>query len=168
METLAQIIGIFGTVCMFLSFQIKKNTPFFAVQSLSGLLFALNFLLLGAYTGSIFNFINILRGGILAGGKRFKNICFLILLQSLYILTVVFTYSGWLSVAALIAQLVGTFAMWTQNGKIIRFGQLLCVSPIWLIHNTFVFSIGGIICEVFSIISIIVSLVRFGVNGFDK
>ncbi|MBQ8533359.1 MAG: YgjV family protein [Clostridia bacterium] len=167
-EIIAQIIGIFGTCSMFLSFQIKKNSTFFVVQCLSGLFFALNFLLLGAYTGSIFNFINILRGSVLAGGKKYKKIYFLVLLQLLYVLTVVFTFNGWLSILSLIAQLVGTFAMWTQNGKIIRFGQLLCVSPIWLIHNIFVFSIGGIICEVFSIISIIVSLIRFGINGFDK
>lgn len=167
-ELIAQAIGILGTCSMFLSFQIKKNSTFFVVQCLSGLFFALNFLLLGAYTGSIFNFINILRGGILAGGKKFKKTAFLVLLQALYIAAVIFTYNGFFSVLALIAQLVGTFAMWSQNGKTIRMAQLFCVSPIWLVHNIFVFSIGGIICEVFSIISIIVSLVRFGINGFEK
>jgi hypothetical protein len=64
-------------------------------------------------------------------------------------------------VDALTAQLVGTLAMWSRNGKTIRVLQLFCVSPLWLIHNIFVFSIGGILCEVFNLGSIIVSLIRF-------
>ena len=72
------------------------------------------------------------------------------------------------SIIALVAQLIGTFAMWSQNGKTIRVLQLAAVSPLWLIHNVFVFSIGGIICEVFNLGSIIVSIIRFGIDGFEK
>ena len=167
-EILAQVLGILGTIFAFVSFQLKENKKFFMLQALSGCMFALNFLLLGAYTGCLLNFINIFRGAVMAGGKKTYKVPWLIAIQALYIIATVFTYTNIFSLIALIAQLVGTFAMWSRNGKTIRFLQLFCVSPMWLIHNIFVFSIGGIICEVFNLGSIIVSLIRFGKSGFEK
>lgn len=168
MEIIAQVVGILGTCAAFLSFQLKENKKFFILQSISGALFALNFLMLGAYTGSLLNLINIYRGAIMAGGRKTRKIPFLISIQLLYILATVFTYTNVFSIIALVAQLIGTFAMWSQNGKTIRVLQLAAVSPLWLIHNVFVFSIGGIICEVFNLGSIIVSIIRFGFDGFEK
>lgn len=167
-EIIAQILGILGTTAAFISFQLKGNKKFFILQALSGSLFALNFLLLGAYTGCLLNFINIYRGAVMAGGKKLHKLPFLISIQAIYIIATIFTYTNVFSLIALIAQLVGTFAMWSNNGKTIRMLQLFCVSPLWLVHNIFVFSIGGIICEVFNIGSIIISLVRFGASGFEK
>ena len=167
-EIIAQILGILGTTAAFISFQLKGNKKFFILQALSGSLFALNFLLLGANTGCLLNFINIYRGAVMAGGKKLHKLPFLISIQSIYIIATIFTYTNVFSLIALIAQLVGTFAMWSNNGKTIRMLQLFCVSPLWLIHNIFVFSIGGIICEVFNIGSIIISLIRFGASGFEK
>ncbi len=167
-QIIAQILGIVGTVAAFISFQLKENKRFFILQAISGSLFALNFLLLGAYTGCLLNFINILRGAVMAGGKKMHKLPWLIAILALYTAATVLTYTNIFSLIAFIAQLAGTFAMWSKNGKTIRFLQLFCVSPLWLIHNIFVFSIGGIICEVFNIGSIIVSLFRFGISGFEK
>ena len=104
----------------------------------------------------------------MAGGKKMHKLPWLVAIQAVYIAATVLTYTDIFSVVALIAQIVGTFAMWSQSGKTIRFLQLFCVSPLWLIHNIFVFSIGGVVCEVFNIVSIIVSLIRFGIKGFEK
>lgn len=168
MEILAQIIGILGTCAAFISFQLKENKKFFILQATSGLMFALNFLLLGAPTGCVLNLINIYRGAVMAGGKRLHKLPFLISIQLIYIIATALTYTNIFSVIALTAQLIGTLAMWSGSGKTIRILQLFCVSPLWLVHNIFVFSIGGIVCEVFNIGSIIVSLIRFGKKGFEK
>lgn len=167
-EFIAQILGILGTIFAFVSFQLKENKKFFILQALSGCMFALNFLLLGAYTGCLLNFINIFRGAVMVGGKKMNKPYWLIITLALYTIATVFTYTNIFSLIALVAQLVGTLAMWSRNGKTIRVLQLFCVSPLWLVHNIFVFSIGGIICEVFNLGSIIVSLIRFGVSGFEK
>ena len=168
MNTIAQIISMLGTGAAFVSFQLKENKKFFIMQALSGLMFALSFLLLGAPTGSVLNLINIYRGAVMAGGKKLHKLPILVSIQVIYIVATIFTYSNIFSLIALIAQLIGTFAMWSQNGKTIRILQLFCVSPLWLVHNIFVFSIGGIVCEVFNIGSIIISLIRFGKSGFEK
>lgn len=167
-DIIAQGFGILGTIAAFVSFQIKENKKFFFLQAFSGCMFALNFLLLGAYTGCLLNFINIYRGAVMMGGKKMRKAPWLISIQALYIVATIFTYTNIFSIIAMIAQLVGTFAMWSRNGKTIRMLQLFCVSPLWLVHNVFVFSIGGIICEVFNLGSIIVSLIRFGKSGFEK
>lgn len=165
---IAQVLGILGTIFAFISFQLKENKKFFILQSLSGCMFALNFLLLGAYTGCLLNFINIFRGAVMVGGKKTNKPYWLFITLGLYTIATIFTYTNIFSIIALAAQLVGTLAMWSRNGKTIRILQLFCVSPLWLVHNIFVFSIGGIICEVFNIGSIIVSLIRFGASGFEK
>ncbi|MBQ2826565.1 MAG: YgjV family protein, partial [Clostridia bacterium] len=86
----------------------------------------------------------------------------------LYIVTVIFTYESLVSILLLIAQIVGTYAMWFGDGKRIRTLQLCVVSPIWLLNNILVFTIGGIIAEVFTIASAIISFFRYRKTGFEK
>ena len=42
-------------------------------------------------------------------------------------------------------------------------------SPCWLIYNSLVFSLGGILCEVFGIVSVITAYIRLDMkNGKDR
>ena len=70
----------------------------------------------------------------------------------------------------LIAQVTSTFAMWTRDGKKIRISQLAVVSPLWLLYDLLIPtpSIGGILCEVFNMASVVISFIRFKKTGFDK
>ena len=67
-----------------------------------------------------------------------------------------------------IMQIAYTVATWKNDGKIIRTVRLYAVTPAWLSYNIVMFSIGGIICEGFNIISIIVSFIRHRKDGFEK
>ena len=166
-EGIAQGIGIVAAAITILSYQFKNNRILFACQALSGLLFFFNFLMLGDQTAAVLNLINLLRGGLLAGGRRFESRWYAAGLMVLYTVATVFFFKDWFSILVLVAQLVGTVAMWSKKGKIIRLGQLFVVSPAWLINNIFnSFSIGGIITETVSILSIIVSLIRYR-KGFE-
>jgi len=56
---------------------------------------------------------------------------------------------------------IGTFSMWYGSDNAIRWVQLGLISPLWLVNNIFIsLSIGGIICEVFCMVSASVYLVR--------
>jgi len=57
--------------------------------------------------------------------------------------------------------------MWLGNGTHIRYVQLSVSSPAWIVHNIFNFSLGGLLCEIFAMTSVIVSFIRFGKNGFE-
>ena len=74
----------------------------------------------------------------------------------------------WIALILFAAQGGGTVAMWTHNGKTMRIAQLCLVSPMWIVNNIYYFSIGGILCEVFNMVSVIISFVRFGKTGYDN
>jgi len=165
---IAQAIGILGTCAAIFAFQCKKNTHLFLSQALSGLLFTVNFIMLGSYGGAFLNLVNVFRGAALAYApeKHRKTVC--IVSIALYILVTVFTYTGFLSIMILFAQIVGTITMLINSGKIIRLAHLCVLAPIWMYHNFACGSIGGVLCEAFNITSIIVSIIRYGINGFSK
>ena len=169
-DWIAQGIGIVAAALTIFSFQCKSNKTLYIFQAVAGFLFFVNFFMLGDYTAAFLNLINLLRGGLLAGGKRFESRMYAAGLMALYTATTVVTFAlftNWFSILVWAAQLVGTVAMWSKKGKIIRLGQLFVVSPAWLINNIFnSFSIGGIITEAVSILSIIISLIRYR-KGFE-
>ncbi|MBQ7336864.1 MAG: YgjV family protein [Clostridia bacterium] len=167
MEIIAQAFGILGSVVYLISFQIKKNRPFFAAQCLGSFLFMMNYLLLGAYTGCLMNLLGVVRAAALAAGGRFRHKALMWGLDAVFVAATVLTFEGVPSLLVLIAMITTTHAMWTEKGKIIRYVQLFISSPCWLAHNIMVFSIGGIICEVGNIISTVISIVRFRKTGYE-
>lgn len=173
LEIVAQGFGILGLLLAALSFQEKNNKRFFVEQGLSGMMFFLNFLLIGAVSAALFNLVNLLRGVLFSkdGWRGIKAI----LLEALY--TACFIYSLipnlhvpfqiFLSTITFIALTAMTFFMWRGNGKHIRVLQFCYVSPAWLVHNIFNFSLGGILCEAFNMLSVVISFIRYGKNGFE-
>ncbi len=164
----ARIISLTAAGIIIFSYQMRDNRRLFILQALGGLLFAISFALPGNWSGAWMNIINILRGGILGAGKKWAKPYVFIILEALYIVAGIATYDSWLSILVMAAQLIGTVAMWTRNGKTIRILQFSVVSPSWLTYNFFTLNIGGIITEIFGIISVIVSFIRFGWNGFEN
>jgi hypothetical protein len=174
MNILAQIFGIIGFVFAVISFQEKKNKRFFIEQGLSGLFFAANFFMVGAIGAALFNFVNLIRG--LVYQKSDRKVWRLVLIEALYAGCFVYSLFGiWgntlqitLSALTYSTLVLTSIFMWLGDGKIIRYVQFLYASPGWLIHNIFNFSLGGILCESFNMISIIISFIRFGKDGFEK
>ena len=171
---IAQTLGIFGMLAAMISYQCKKNKNYFIFQGLSGAFFSAQFILIGAWAGLIFNAYNIVRA-LAYQSKKARSIVCVISLEILVVIAaamsiLVFKEAWWLVSFTLIAQVTGTFAMWTRDGKKIRISQMAVVSPFWLLYDLLipVPSIGGILCEVFNMASVIVSFIRFKKTGFDK
>lgn len=167
MEFIAQIIGIVAMFINILSFQCKKNHNLFVMIGIGSLLFSVNFLMLGAYVSAIYNIISIIRSS-LALNKRFFTKKYFYLLCILYVVGTVFAYDNPWSVVLFVAQIVQTYTMWFKDGSVIRKSQFWFVSPVWVVNNIIVFSIGGILCEVFMMSSVIISFLRFKKTGFEK
>lgn len=173
-EITAQIFGIFGLAFSVLSFQEKNNKRFQIMQGVAGLMFFMNFILIGAISAALFNLTNLVRGTFFQ--KKEPELWKLIAVSALYTLCFIFSIcliignslQIVLSTLTYITLMIMTFLMWKGNGKHIRYGQLFASSPSWIIHNIFNFSLGGILCEIFSMTSVIVSFIRFGKDGFEK
>ena len=181
MDILAQILSVLACAGIIFSFQLKNNRHLFLVQTISAIGFGLSYLLLGAFNGFFINLISFTNTGVLLLNKKYRvlpifiAICLgfaaspvitLITFNSVWTAKAVFEIVAAFLVAAV--QIAMTFAMWRDDGKIIRIVRLFAASPAWLIYNLAVFSLGGIICEAFNIVSIIISFIRYGKDGFDK
>ncbi len=171
---IAQTLGIFGMLAAMISYQCKKNKHYFIWQGLSGVFFSAQFILIGAWAGLIFNAYNIVRA-IAYQSKKARSLICVVSLEILVVMAgsisiFVFEEAWWLVSFTLIAQITGTFAMWTRDGKKIRISQMAVVSPFWLLYDLLipVPSIGGILCEVFNMASVVISFIRFKKTGFDK
>ena len=173
-EIVAQVFGIIGLVVIVSSFQCKKNGDFFILQGVGSLAFVLNFLLISAYAGALFNLTNLVRG--LLFSKEDKKVWKLVLVVALYTACFVFStilaWDNWFMIfiafLPYVTLVVMSVLMWGANGKHIRYFQVILMSPAWIVHNIFNFSLGGILCESFNMVSSLVSLIRYRKEGFEN
>lgn len=164
----AQALSIFAMLTAALAFQCKSNKNFCIWQAVSSSAFAASFIILGAYTGALSNIVNIFRGTLFGLAPRKYRKAYLVFLELAYIGVAFFTYDGIFSLIILAAQVVGTASIFFDRGKVIRIIQFFWISPIWLAYSIYFFSLGGILCEVFTLVSIIISVIRYGFDGFEK
>lgn len=172
-EFFGQALGIIGMTLIMLSFQFKRLSTLCLLQALGGVAFTLNFLLIGDTVSAVMNVFSVLRG--LSFGfapQRMKKYLYAILLVLLIGATVV-TYDPtvkplWLTALIVIAQISNATVVFIGNAKAIRIVQLAVISPAWLTNNFISFTIGGVLCEIFNIISSAVAIVRFRKEWFGK
>jgi len=137
----AQIISIASMVIMVFSFQMKRNRYLFAMQIAASVGFAVSYFMLGSPIGGMLRCIAF-------SIPKLKNKYGVLFILELYFIVVTFfTYGGLISLFLLAAQLISTYFMWMDNGKLIRVSLVCYVSPVWLINNIIVGSIGGVLCE---------------------
>lgn len=168
-----QLIGYVGTACALISYQCKRNRSYFLMQMGCAVAFTLQFALLSSWAGMLINLFSILRGVIFALGDRCKRTGYLILIEVCFAAAciasvILFGEVWWIALILFIAQGGGTLAMWSRDGRVIRRAQLFVISPLWIVNNIFYSSIGGVVCELFNIASVLVSFLRFSKDGFDK
>ena len=127
--------------------------------------------MLGAYIGGLLNIISVVRAVLFLYKDKLKtdNRIWLVSFITLYFVCYILTFTVFdktfilknaiLEILPVIGMLATTFAYRCKTPKSTR---LLCLisSPSWLIYNIVNFAVGAICCEVFSLISIIVGLVR--------
>lgn len=164
-----QAIGLAGTVLFFASFQCKSNKNLFRVQFLSYLCYTVHLLFLGAITGGISYMINTFRSFCLGSKIEFahsKQMCITICI--LQITALIVTWSGWISLLPVAANIASTVAGYTHNARKIRIAGMFVNSPLWIIYDIIVGSWAGILDEMFSEGSMILSIVRYGWKNLDN
>lgn len=165
---LIQMIGFAGTILFFLSYQCKSNKKLFQVQFVSYLCYTVHLLLLGAITGGISYILNTVRSFCLGSKNSFlrgKWMCGMICL--LQMVTLMLTWEGWWSCLPVIANVAATLGGYTYNGRKIRVVGLFVNSPLWIIYDVIVGSWAGIIDELITQLSMIISILRYGWKNLD-
>lgn len=170
-EIIAQIIGIFAMIFNLLSYQQKTRNKAIIFQLFGTTLFTVNFLMLGAMVGGLLNLVGAIRAIIFINKEKLRadhiawQIGFVIVYFASYILT--FTVFGKeptpfnfiIEFLPLIGMIATTISYRFTDAKAIRrFG--LISSPAWLVYNIANLSVGAILCEVLSLGSIIIGIIR--------
>ena len=164
-----QAVGIVGTVLFFLSYQCKQNKNLFRVQFVSYLCYTTHLLMLGAVTGGISYILNTVRSFCLGSKHTFlrgKTMCTIIC--SLQLITLYFTWDGWQSILPVAANIAATVGGYTYNGRKIRAVGMFINSPLWIVYDIIVGSWAGIVDEVVSEASMILSIFRYGWKNLDS
>lgn len=168
---LAQFVGICAMAFNILSYQQKTRRRVIAFQLAGSFLFCVNFFMLGATVGGILNAIGAVRAVVFLNKEKLHAdrapwlVGFTAAYVGSYVLT--FTLFGAEATASnLVIELLPVIGMiattisfrYTEAKTIRKFG--LISSPSWLVYNIANFAIGAIICEVLSLCSILIGMLR--------
>ena len=165
---LIQGIGITGTILFFLSYQCKSNKNLFRVQFVSYLCYTVHLLLLGAITGGISYILNTVRSFCLGSKHTFlkgKAMCGIICI--LQLVALLLTWENWWSVLPVAANIAATIGGYTYNARKIRVVGMFINSPLWIVYDIIVGSWAGILDEIVTEASMIISIVRYGWKNLD-
>ena len=163
----AQIFGITAVALYLLSYQLKKRVHIIWATFIANILYVVQYLLLGAFSGAVMDLLSTIATFLAAKKNKsyFKRhakwiavvIEFIIAVTGVIITIIRHNWIEFLPIAGAVSQ---TVALWCDNEQTIR-KLSLCAAPFWLLYNALTKAYGATIGSAFAIVSIIVSLVRY-------
>ena len=161
---LVQGLGFLGIACSVLAFQCKEYRPLIWLRGANELFFAIQYLLLGAYSGAAVDFLGCFRNWVfLDCNKKGKSLRpWRIFFSCVFVGVSLLTWAGPKSLLSAVAKVASTIAYGSSNPRLIRF-ITLCSASCWLIYNSLVFSIAGVLGEVLTLTSVLIGIVRFDI-----
>lgn len=158
---IAQLIGCVGFVLNIFAFQCKKHKGIMLFKTGSELVLTVQYLLLGAYTGAAMNLVGCFRSTIFAmqveknRSTRLSRVIFCVF----FIVFGLLTWDGPISIFAILGKAGSTIAYGMKKSSIVRLLTLpTCI--FWLIYNVHCRSLAGVLSDAFSLISIVVAMIR--------
>ena len=165
-ETIGQIIGIFGVIALFSAYQMKDRKGLLLLQMLGIALIATQYFMIGARSGAVLNVVCLVRTMFFyfAEGKIKDRILekyvFPLFFAGLVCVFAVLSWEGWYTWLMLVCLAVNSFCTGACSPQSFRY-SLLFTCTLAFIYNVIVFSIGGMLNEVVSIISAVVGIIRY-------
>jgi len=164
MNTLATIIGLLGVVIYISSYQFKNRKMIVAMYTIADVMYVLQYVLLGAYTGMAMDFLGLI-SSFLAGKKHkpfmqkhYKGV--ILALDISMVVVGLLLYQNFFSLFAIVAVIVETSALWCTDERLIR--RLTLVGcPLWLTYNLAFSAFGSAIGNIINCLSLIVAIFRY-------
>lgn len=158
---IAQIIGFVPLILSFFVFLQKKRKRIIIFKGCSDLLWAMHFFVLGEYTGVLVNLVNTLRDVIFAYKEKkwARHILIPIFFCILTLFSALPTFAGVKSIFAVVGSCVAVVGFWQTNVERLRIYNLVAVA-LWLIYGLLTFSIPTVLCNLISIVSILIAFVK--------
>ncbi len=185
-DVLIQAIGFIAIAMNIISVQFNKHWTLMLFKSLGSFCFCVQYLLLGAFTGTVMEVVGVIRNFVFAYNvKKNKSnkwwiVFFSIITVVSGIITITLTWgatlsalSHWtnnanaltfiavlISILSITAKLLSTIGYGAKDPHKIRMINLPTFS-MWIIYNCIVTSLAGMLSDSMSIVSIIIAEIRF-------
>lgn len=163
----SQIIGLLAVVTFLMSYQQKRRKSIIIWNVTSRVLYIIQYLLLGAYSGAVLDVLGVV-SSVIAEKKHTTFIkkhlkAFIIGINTIILLAglgIAIINRNFLDVFPIIGVLLHTGAFWISKEKIIRWVSLLG-SPFWLVYNLLNKAYGSAIGDILTIASIIIAIIKY-------
>ncbi len=156
--TVGQILGIVVVGLAILSYQMPTKKSVMTVQICTTSVMSTHYLLIGAYPGMAMNIFGIVRNVIYYKTKS-ENKYLPIILSAVIGIIGFISWDGYHSLLAIAGLVINSYSL-SKDPQFLR-KSILVSSPLVLIYDIMVMSVGGILLESLSIVSAVIGIVRF-------
>ena len=156
-----QGLGIVAIALGFLSYQMKTREGLVFAQFATAICFVLHYLMIGAYSGMALNIISVIRNyvyfqlGKKGSVAKVWAVVFSVIMGAIGILS----WQNWYSIFVVLGLIINSYCMSFSNPQSIR-KSILVTSPLVLIYDVLVLSVGGAVYESIAIISAVIGILR--------
>ncbi len=166
-EIMGQIFSIVGMALTIVSFQMKTKKQILMMQTAGSAFFMASYILFASWAAVCLNIVFLIRNIVFyfKDKKWASHGIWLYLILALVVVAGSLGFKTYFDIIPIIGSIFGTIAAYMKKENMFRLLKL-GDSPCWLIYNISIPSIGGSICEVINIISIVIGLIRYRSDGF--
>lgn len=158
----AQILGLIGSLLAFTAVQTGSRRKIISLQLVCCVLWVVQYVLLGAWTGVLINLLGLARGVVCAYNDRpwARSRLWLALFLACYGAAPLLTWDGPYCLLLGAAMMLTTAALWTRNMRLTRLLFLLNSPPVFA-YNLIAGSYTGAAIEVAAFCSFALAVWRF-------
>lgn len=155
----AQLSGALAWAFLLYSYWRNGNSRIIYLQLISCVFFAINYGLLGAFSGLIVVIFEIFRDYLYTKVKDPMKVFYICI--PFYIIISIFSYENIISLFSVLASICDSYALTKKNKKVVILG--IVTYTLWLIYDIFYASYGTLAAEIFLILSNSVVLIKYKV-----
>ena len=158
---IGQALGIVAIGLGFLTYQMKTREKLVFTQVMVACCFCLHYLMIGAVSGLALNIISVIRNSTyyFLGKKGPVDKKWAILFSVVTGIMGILSWQAWYSIFAVLGMVIHSYCISFSKPEYIR-RSILVTSPLVLLYDVFVLSIGGMVYESVAIISSIIGELR--------
>lgn len=158
---IGQFFGVLAVLCGFLSYQTKDAKKLLIFQILTCAVFCVHYLLLGAMPAFWLNAVGTIRNITYFKKERLGKWAKVMPFIFAFVMALlgIASWNDWYSIFIVAGLILNTLALNFNKAQSIRW-SILVTSPMVLIYDLFVASVGGTIYEAVAIISAVIGIVR--------
>ena len=153
-----QLIGVVSFFFLLISYLVRKKEDILQYQLIAYMIYAIHYLLLGAYTGSVLA-LTLLSASFLGNNKVKHPYRFVIFFTVVYSVIGIITFDKWFCVLPVIACIIATLALIYGNKLALKLSSLMA-SICWGIYSLFVHSYAGFYSNIILALFIVYLLVK--------